>query len=109
MSSAIHLGDPRGKELYLRLVEQTDIVLENFSPRVMPSLGLGWEQLREVNPRLIMVALSAAGATALGDEFHGATLSRRLCDRRRSRLATSWSFAAAPSAPAYPSSTFRKC
>ena len=63
MSIAIHLGDPRGKELYLRLVEQTDIVLENFSPRVMPSLGLGWEQLREVNPRLIMVALSAAGAT----------------------------------------------
>ena len=63
MSIAIHLGDPRGKELYLRLVEQSDIVLENFSPRVMPSLGLGWEQLREVNPRLIMIALSAAGAT----------------------------------------------
>ena len=63
MSIAIHLGDPRGKELYLRLVEQSDMVLENFSPRVMPSLGLGWEQLREVNPRLIMVALSASGAT----------------------------------------------
>ena len=63
MSIAIHLGHPTGRELYLRLVEQADIVLENFSPRVMPSLGLGWDDLRAVNPRLIMVALSAAGAT----------------------------------------------
>ncbi len=62
-SIAIHLGDPRGRELYLRLVEQADVVLENFSPRVMPSLGLSWDTLSEVNPRLIMIALSAAGAT----------------------------------------------
>jgi benzylsuccinate CoA-transferase BbsF subunit len=62
-SIAIHLGDPRGRELYLRLVEQSDIVLENFSPRVMPSLGLSYDVLADVNPRIIMVALSAAGAT----------------------------------------------
>ncbi len=62
-SIAIHLGDRRGRELYLRLVEQSDVVLENFSPRVMPSLGLSYEVLAEVNPRIIMVALSAAGAT----------------------------------------------
>ncbi len=62
-SIAIHLGDPRGRDLYLRLVEQSDVVLENFSPRVMPSLGLSYEVLSVVNPRLIMVALSASGAT----------------------------------------------
>jgi len=62
-SISIHLGDPRGKELYLRLVEQSDVVLENFSPRVMPSLGLSYDELSEVNPRIIMVALSASGAT----------------------------------------------
>ena len=62
-SIAIHLGDPRGRDLYLRLVEQSDIVLENFSPRVMPSLGLSYDVLAEVNPRIIMVALSASGAT----------------------------------------------
>ncbi len=62
-SIAIHLGDPRGRELYLRLVEQSDVVLENFSPRVMPSLGLSYDVLAEVNPRIIMVALSASGAT----------------------------------------------
>ncbi|MCY3568009.1 MAG: CoA transferase [Chloroflexi bacterium] len=62
-SISIHLGDPRGKALYLRLVEQSDVVLENFSPRVMPSLGLSYDVLSEVNPRIIMVALSASGAT----------------------------------------------
>ena len=62
-SIAIHLGEPRGRELYLRLIEQSDVVLENFSPRVMPSLGLSYEVLSEVNPRLIMIALSASGAT----------------------------------------------
>ena len=63
MSISIHLGDPRGLEIYKRLVALSDIVLENFSPRVMPGLGLGWETLREVNPRLIMISLSATGAT----------------------------------------------
>ena len=62
-SISVHLGDPRGRELYLRLVEQSDVVLENFSPRVMPSLGLSYDVLSEVNPRIIMVALSASGAT----------------------------------------------
>lgn len=62
-SIAIHLGDPRGRELYLKLIEQSDVVLENFSPRVMPSLGLSYDVLAEVNPRLIMIALSASGAT----------------------------------------------
>lgn len=62
-SIAIHLGDPRGRDLYLKLIEQSDVVLENFSPRVMPSLGLSYDVLAEVNPRLIMIALSASGAT----------------------------------------------
>ena len=62
-SIAINLGNPRGRDLYLRLVEQSDVVLENFSPRVMPSLGLSYDVLAEANPRIIMVALSASGAT----------------------------------------------
>ena len=64
MSIAIHLGDPRGVELYKRLLEISDVVFDNFAPRVMPSLGLDWETLHAVNPRLIMASLSATGATA---------------------------------------------
>ncbi len=52
---------PRGRELALRLVEHCDVVLENFSPRVMDSLGMGYEPLKAVRPDLIMVRMSAFG------------------------------------------------
>ncbi len=63
LSIAIHLGDPRGVALYKRLIAVSDIVFDNFSPRVMPSLGLDYPALSAVNPRIIMASLSAAGAT----------------------------------------------
>ncbi len=63
MSIAIHLGDPRGVALYKRLIAVSDVVFDNFAPRVMPSLGLDWTALSAVNPRLIMASLSATGAT----------------------------------------------
>lgn len=55
-------GEP-GKALYLSLIAISDIVIENFSANVMNSLGLGYDVLSEVNPRLIMASLSATGAT----------------------------------------------
>lgn len=63
LSVAIHLGDRRGVDLYMRLTARADVVFDNFAPRVMPSLGLDWASLSAVNPRLIMASLSAAGAT----------------------------------------------
>ena len=63
ISIAIHLGDPRGLELYKRLIARADVVFDNFAPRVMPSLGLDYQALSAVNPRIIMASLSAAGAT----------------------------------------------
>lgn len=63
LSVAIHLGDRRGVDLYMRLIARADVVFDNFAPRVMPSLGLDWASLSAVNPRLIMASLSAAGAT----------------------------------------------
>ena len=59
----LDLADPRGKALYKRLVEASDVIVENFSPRVMPGLGLGYDALSEVNPRIILASLSATGAT----------------------------------------------
>ncbi len=57
----INLAEPRGVALFKRLVERSDIVCENYSPRVMPQLGLAWEVLREVNPRLIMISQTGFG------------------------------------------------
>ena len=46
-SVTLNLKSPAGKEALLRLVKDADIVVENFAPRVMPSLGLDYEALRE--------------------------------------------------------------
>lgn len=62
-SVAIDLQHPEGKELFLRLVEKVDVVMENFTPGTMDGLGLGYETLRSRNPRLIYAATSGFGQT----------------------------------------------
>jgi crotonobetainyl-CoA:carnitine CoA-transferase CaiB-like acyl-CoA transferase len=51
----------QGKALFLRLVETMDVLVENYRPTVMPRAGLGFEALRELNPRLIYAQLSGLG------------------------------------------------
>ena len=76
----LDLKAPEGREAFLRLAEGCDVVLENNSPRVMPSLGLGYEQLSERNPRLVLCSVSAFGSsgpeahyTALGSNIEGSS------------------------------------
>ena len=59
----LDLSEAEGKELFLRLVKETDVVIEDNSPRVMRNLGLPYEVLREVNPGIVMVQISAYGQT----------------------------------------------
>jgi len=58
----IDLAKPEGRQTFLELVKTADIVLENNSARVMPNLGLGYEDLKAVNPSIIMVSMSGYGA-----------------------------------------------
>ncbi len=60
---ALRLDDPRGRELLEELVRVSDVVLENFSPRVMPQLGLDYERLSELNPHIIHVAMPGYGSS----------------------------------------------
>jgi CoA:oxalate CoA-transferase len=60
-SVAIDLKSAEGKEIFLRLVERADVVLENFRPKVMDRLGLGYDALAKRNPRLIYCAISGFG------------------------------------------------
>lgn len=60
-SVAIDLKHAKGKEIFLKLVEQSDVVLENFRPRVMERLALGYEVLSARNPRIIYCAISGFG------------------------------------------------
>ncbi|MBM4034278.1 MAG: CoA transferase [Planctomycetes bacterium] len=59
----LDLQKPAGRDIFLRLAEKADVVIENFRPGVMARLGLGYEQLRERNPRLIYAACSGFGQT----------------------------------------------
>ena len=62
-SVTLNLRHERGRELVHRLVEQSDIVLQNMRPGVLERLGLGYEDLRGSNPDLVMLSSSAVGAT----------------------------------------------
>jgi crotonobetainyl-CoA:carnitine CoA-transferase CaiB-like acyl-CoA transferase len=57
----LDLTTPEGRELLLRLAADADVLLENFTPRVMDNFGLGWDTLHAANPRLTMVRLPAYG------------------------------------------------
>lgn len=67
----LDLNSPRGKELFLELVKKSDVVIENFSPRVMGNLGFGYERLKEINPAIIMVSMSCFGQTGPWRDFVG--------------------------------------
>ena len=60
-SIAIDLRGAEGKELFLQLVEQADVVMENFTAGTMERLGLGYDVLRARNPRIIYSATSGFG------------------------------------------------
>src|SRR5690554_6673946 len=57
-SIAIDLKTSEGKELLKDLVKEADILTENFRPGTMEKLGLGYDSLKEVNPKLIYAAMS---------------------------------------------------
>ncbi len=59
----LDLRDPDGLALAKELIASCDVLLENSSPRVFTKLGLGWEQVREINPRIVMVRMPAFGLT----------------------------------------------
>lgn len=60
-SVTINLREKEGQEIVYELVSKTDFLLENFRPGTMERWGLGYEQLKKINPRLIMIRVSGYG------------------------------------------------
>jgi crotonobetainyl-CoA:carnitine CoA-transferase CaiB-like acyl-CoA transferase len=58
---SVELSEPRGRALALDLIARSDVVVENFSPRVMANFDLEWEAVHAANPRAIMVRMPAFG------------------------------------------------
>jgi crotonobetainyl-CoA:carnitine CoA-transferase CaiB-like acyl-CoA transferase len=57
----LELNRPEGVNLFKQLVKKSDVVLENFSPRVMPNFGLDYNALKELNPAIIMCSMPGYG------------------------------------------------
>lgn len=61
LSATLDLKTSRGKELLYDMVRRADVLLENFAPGTMDRLGIGWEQLRQVNAKLVYASGSGYG------------------------------------------------
>jgi len=62
-SVALNLKSDAGRELLLRMAKDADILIENYRPGAMTRLGLGYDVLKEINPRLVYTSISGFGQT----------------------------------------------
>lgn len=60
-SIALNLKNPAGKKIFLKLVEQADVLVENYRPGVVKKLGIDYDTLSKINPRLIYASISGFG------------------------------------------------
>jgi crotonobetainyl-CoA:carnitine CoA-transferase CaiB-like acyl-CoA transferase len=70
-SMPLDLNKADARDLFLKLAAHSDVVVENYSPRVMANWGLEYERLREVNPDLVMVSISAMGHSGPWKDYVG--------------------------------------
>jgi formyl-CoA transferase len=68
-SITLNLKDQRGKAMFLDLVKQVDVLTENFSPGTLESFGLGYDVLREANPKLIYLTIKGFGTYGPYSEY----------------------------------------
>ncbi|MFD0848914.1 CaiB/BaiF CoA transferase family protein [Sphingosinicella xenopeptidilytica] len=60
-SVTLDLKTPRGKALFAQLIEQSDVIVENYRPKVMARLGFSYEDVRAINPRIVYCSISGFG------------------------------------------------
>lgn len=94
-SLTLNLKAPEGKEIFKRLAADADVVLEGFRPGVMDRLGLGYDTLRELNPRLVYCAITGYGSS-------GARSQRAGHDMNYLALSGVLSYCGRPGAPTLP-------
>ncbi len=71
LSLTLNLGHPKGKEVYLKLVNISDVVAENFSSRVMANFGLDYPNLKKVKENIIMLSNTGYGQSGPWKDYVG--------------------------------------
>ena len=62
-SIVIDLSHDEGKDVLRTLIKDADVVVENFRPGVMERLGIGYDQLKDINPKLVFASINGVGAS----------------------------------------------
>jgi formyl-CoA transferase len=62
-SLALNLKDPRGKEIFMKLAAKADVIVENYRPVVKFNLGIDYESVKKINPRIVYASISGFGQT----------------------------------------------
>jgi crotonobetainyl-CoA:carnitine CoA-transferase CaiB-like acyl-CoA transferase len=62
-SITLDLKNPKGRDVVIKMIEQGDVLIENFRPGVLKSMGLDYESARKINPKIIYCAISGFGQT----------------------------------------------
>jgi len=60
-SIALNLKDPEARDVFYRLAESADVVVEGFRPGVVDRLGVGYQKVAEINPRIVYCSISGYG------------------------------------------------
>jgi CoA-transferase family III len=60
-SLTLDMKTPEGKEIFLRLAKDADVIVENLRPGVVDRLGIGYEDIKKINPQIIYCSISAFG------------------------------------------------
>ena len=62
-SIALDLRSPEGQDIARKLIAEADVLIENFRPGTLEGWGMGWEELKKINPGLVMLRISGYGQT----------------------------------------------
>jgi benzylsuccinate CoA-transferase BbsF subunit/naphthyl-2-methylsuccinate CoA transferase subunit len=68
---ALNMGQPQARDVAIRLIEKSDIIINNFRVGQMEKWNLGWEDIKEINPRIIYVTMSLQGTSGPHKSYMG--------------------------------------
>ena len=66
-SMTLNTKDEKGKEVFTRLIETCDVMVENFAPGALDRMGFSWERIQEINPRMIYASVKGFGPGPYSD------------------------------------------